>query len=97
MEGPYGINNLGLGLGNFAAGRRRVLLYSNSFVQTVYTTMLRNRVAGWLQHCYQGLQGNQIGGVNDFLIPTPESGLKPQKSENPKKNRPKSDHHVNNK
>ena len=58
--------------------------------------MLRNRVAGRLQHCYQGLQENQIGGVNDFLIPTPESGLKPEKSENPK-NRPKSDHQVNNK
>ena len=39
-KGRYGINNLGHHLGRFAAGRRRVLLYSEGFVETVSTATL---------------------------------------------------------
>ena len=46
MQAPYGTNNLGHHLGQFAASWTRMVLFSNSFVQTVYAaiyeTDLRN-------------------------------------------------------
>ena len=38
-KGRYGINNLGHGLGRFPAGRRRILLYSEGFVETASTAI----------------------------------------------------------
>ena len=39
LKGRYGTNNLGHNLGRFAAGRKRILLYSEGFVETVSTAI----------------------------------------------------------